>query len=114
MASKLETFLTSKKIDRRRVVRASHELEKLRPEDRAIKLAQRKAKKEEAQKQPGAPKPRSGRPLSLATIGKLIAGKPVSGPTKSRLLRAINHILAGRKQEAVALKDLFDAPKKPG
>lgn len=112
MANKLETFLTTKKIDSRRVVSASQELENLRREDRDIKLAQRKAKKAEQQKQPGAPKPRSGKPISMATMGKLVAGKAVSGPTKSRLLRAINHILAQRKQEPVALKDLFDAPKK--
>jgi len=31
----------------------------------------------------------------------------VSGPAKTRLLRAINHILEQRKKPAVAIKDLF-------
>ncbi len=112
MATKLETFLTSKKIDRRRVISASQKLERLKREDRQIKLAQRKAKKSEEAKQPGAAKPRSGKPVSGATLDKAFAGKPISGPSKTRLLRAINKILEQRKQEPVALKDLFDAPKK--
>jgi hypothetical protein len=112
MATKLETFLKDKKIDRRRVIAISHELEKLRREDRAIKLAQRNAKKSEQPKPTGAAKPRSGRPLSPSTLDKALAGKAISGPAKTRLLRAINHILEQRKQTAVALNELFDAPRK--
>jgi hypothetical protein len=112
MATKLETFLTEKKIDRRRVVAASHELEKLRIEDRAIKLAQHQARKKDEKREPGSPKPRSGKPVSEATLGKALAGQAVSGPTKTRVLRAVNHILEQRKQSAVSLADLFEAPKK--
>ncbi len=112
MATKLESFLTEKKIDRRRVIAASHLIEHLRPEDRTIKLKQRRAKKSEEAKVAGAPKPRTGRPLAGATLDKAIAGKPISGPAKSRLLRAINRILEQRKLPAAALKDLFDSPKK--
>ncbi len=112
MASKLEQFLTSKKIDRRRVVAASRQIERLQREDRQIKLAQRKAKKSEEQKQAGAPKPRTGRPISASTLDKAFAGKPISGPAKTRVLRAINKILEGRKQEPITLKDLFDPPAK--
>ena len=107
MATKLETFLTDKKIDSRRVIAASNELEKLRPEDRAMKLAQRQARKKDEKKQPGSPKPRSGKALSAATIDRAFAGKAISGPAKQRVLRAVNHILEQRKQGAVELKDLF-------
>lgn len=112
MATKLEAFLTEKKIDRRRVVAASEQLEKLRVEDRAIKLAQRLARKKDEKKAPDAPKPRTGKPVALATLNRVIAGEAVSGPTKSRVLRAVNRILEQRKQDAVTLGDLFDAPSK--
>lgn len=107
MATKLEAFLTEKKIDSRRVVAASNQLEKLRPEDRAVKLAQRQARKKDEKKQPGAPKPRSGKAVSAATLTRAFGGTALSGPTKQRVLRAINHILEQRKLPAVALKDLF-------
>jgi hypothetical protein len=112
MATKLETFLTEKKIDRRRVVAASHQLEKLRREDRAIKLANQQARKKDEKRAADAPKPRSGKPVALSTLQKALAGQAVSGPTKTRLLRAVNHILEQRKQGTVALGDLFEAPKK--
>ncbi len=112
MATKLETFLTTKKIDRRRVVAASNELEKLRPEDRAVKLAQRQARKKDEKKAPGSAKPRSGKALSAATFDRAFIGTALSGPTKQRMLRAVNHILEQRKEPVVALFDLFDAPLK--
>lgn len=112
MPSKLETFLTQKKIDRRRVLATSHELERLRREDREMKLAIWQARKKDEKKQPGSPKPRSGRPLSASTLDKAFAGKAISGPAKTRVLRAVNRILEQRKQAAVALGDLFEAARK--
>lgn len=62
--SKLAKLLADKKIDPRRVLVASHELETLTREDRAIKLAKRRGKGGAAEE--GAAKetrkPRSGRP----------------------------------------------------
>lgn len=112
MATKLDTFLTEKKIDSRRVVAASQEIEKLRREDRTIKLAQFQARKKDEKREPGSPKPRSGKPVAASTLARAIAGDSISGPTKTRVLRAVNHILEQRKQSAVKLADLFDAPKK--
>jgi len=107
--SKFASFLASKKLDARRVLVASHDLEKLRPEDRAIKLAKRRAKGAEGGE--GAPKetrkPRSGRPVTQRAIDAALAGKPISGPTKTRLLKAINHLLEQKKAEKVDLKALF-------
>ncbi len=112
MATKFETFLTTKKIDNRRLVAASIELEKLRPEDRAVKLAQRQARKKDVKRVAGSPKPRTGKAISAATINREFAGITISGPTKQRLLRAVNHILEQRKLAVVALGDLFEAPRK--
>ena len=104
--SKFAEFLASKKIDARRVRFASAALEKLRPEDRAIRLARRKkveGKKVEGDKK----KPRSGRPVTARAMSAALAGQRISGPQKTRLLRAINHILTQKKQDAVALDVLF-------
>jgi hypothetical protein len=109
MATKLEAFLTENKIDQRRLLAASERIERLRPQDRATKLIRRQArKKEDAPKPTGLEKPRSGRPVSRTTLGKAVAGKTLSGPAKTRILRAVNHILGQRKQPEVALGSLFE------
>jgi hypothetical protein len=111
MATKLESFLTEKKIDKRRLLTASRQIERLRPEDRRIRLTLRQARKsEEGTKPEGLAKPRSGRPVSGVTLDKAIAGKPMSGPQKTRILRAINGILEQRKDKPVTVDALFDPP----
>jgi hypothetical protein len=116
MSSKLESFLAEKKIDRRQLLAVSRDLESLRPEDRALRLARRAGaaakeggegdKKDAAAKE--TRKPRSGKPVSLAALGKILAGKSVSGPTKTRVLRAVNAILERKKQTKVELSAIFD------
>lgn len=107
--SKFAQLLASKKIDPRRVVAASHELETLTREDRSIKLAKRKGKagggEGDAPKE--TRKPRSGRPVTQRAMDAAMKGGAVSGPTKTRLLRAVNHILQQKKQEPVDLRALF-------
>jgi hypothetical protein len=111
MASKLETFLGEQKIDPRRIVAASRQIERLRPEDRRIKLAQRQARSNEDGKKPeGLGKPRSGRAVTENGLARALAGGDVSGPVKTRILRAVNRILEQRKKDAVALTALFDPP----
>lgn len=116
MPSKMEAFLKEKKIDPRRVLAASAKLEKLRPEDRKLRLQRRIASKSEdgAKKKEGEAqaKPRSGRPVTDRALAAALAGKPLSGPAKTRILRAVNHILEQKKQEKVDLRALFDRPKK--
>jgi len=115
MSSKLEQFLTSKKIDKRQLLVVSKHLEGLQPADRALKLAKRRAKAEGADakaKEKAQGKPRSGRPLSPVQLMKLFTGKPVPGPTRTRVLRAVNTILERKKLDKVALGDLFDFAKK--
>ena len=112
--STFEEFLKAKSIDPRRIIAASQKIEKLRPEDRAIRLTKRLARKSEdgAKKKEGLKKPRSGRPVTDRAIASAIAGKPVSGPSKTRILRAVNHILEQKKQEKVDLKAVFPGAKK--
>jgi len=104
--SKFATFLAEHKLDARRILATSHTLESLCPEDRKIKLAKRKGKAAE-----GAPKetakPRSGRPITNRAIAAALKGGVVSGPTKTRILRAVNHLLEQKKKEKVQLKSLF-------
>lgn len=113
MSSKFSEFLDKNKIDPRRLVAASRGLERLRPEDRAQKLAKRRAKAgsgaaataEGEEKKPE--KRRSGRPVTLRLLNDAKAGKAVSGPAKTRVLRAVNKILEQKKAQAVELKSLF-------
>jgi hypothetical protein len=108
--SKLEQFLTENKLDRRRIVASSHAIEDLRPEDRAARLAKRQSKDAPAKPAEGDAKPakrRSGRPVTERLLNDALAGKAITGPAKTRLLRAVNRILEQKKQKAVDLKALF-------
>jgi len=102
--TKLQKFLTSKKLDARRLLAASYKLERLTLADRAIK-AKKGNKAEGAEKV--TDKPRSGRPVTQRALNDLFAGKTISGPTKQRILRAVNALLESKKQEKVDLKTLF-------
>jgi hypothetical protein len=113
MASKFAQFLKDNKIDPRRLLAASHRMERLQPEDRRLKFEKRKAKGS-----PAAPaasdgeakppsKPRSGRPVTQRLLDAATNGKPVTGPAKTRLLRAVNRVLEQRKKAAVDLRAVF-------
>src|SRR5688572_29532723 len=99
MSTKFADFIKEKKLDTRRIIAASAKLEQLRPEDRALKLAKRTAKAKAAaggetdKNAPAAQKPRSGRPITPRAIDAALTGKPLPGTQKTRLLRAVNHVL---------------------
>ncbi len=106
--TKLADFLTSKKIDPRRLMAVSHRLETLRPEDRTIRLNRRRARGGEGENAPKEErKPRTGRPVTQRAMDAALGGGTLSGPTKQRILRAVNHILEQRKADKVELKTLF-------
>jgi hypothetical protein len=102
MANKFSDFLASKKIDPRRLIAASENLEKLRPEDRAVKLAKSQGKEDAKGKER-----RSGRPVTQVLVDKAAAGKALSGASKTRILRAVNVVLEQKKQGTAQLKELF-------
>jgi hypothetical protein len=105
MSNKFTDFLTAKKIDTRRIIATSQNLEKLRREDRATKL---KARLSENKKRPAdAAKPRSGRPVTIVLLEKIAAGKAVPGAAKTRVLRAVNILLEQKKEAPAQIKDLF-------
>lgn len=106
--SKLSDYLTKNKISLRRITATSGKLERLTPADRKIKAARKAAKGgNEAAKELAATKPRSGRKLNAATVERALAGTAVAGPAKTRVLRAVNAVLAQRKKPEVKLSDLF-------
>lgn len=106
--SKLAQVLKDKKIDKRRLLAVSKRIERLRVEDRALKLAKRrKTGSEEEQKQVAATKPRSGRPVSPSALEQALNGGEITGPVKTRILRAVNSVLETRKQDALELSALF-------
>jgi hypothetical protein len=108
MSTKFSDFLQAQKIDPRRLAAASARIERLRPEDRRAKLAQRQAKASETKTEGEKPaKPRSGRPVTSRLLSQALGGKPVPGGGKTRLLRAVNRVLEQRKKEPVDLRALF-------
>jgi len=106
--SKFAQFIATKKLDARRIIAASHRLERLVPEDRLIRLNKRRARGAEATDAPKETrKPHSGRPISDRAMRAALAGALLSGPAKTRLLKAVNHLLEQKKQDKVDLKTLF-------
>jgi hypothetical protein len=106
MANKFSDFLKTHAIDGRRLLAVSREIERLRPEDRALRLARRQARATEGAEKPQG-KPRSGRPVTSRLLDKASAGQPVPGPAKSRILRAVNRILEQKKKDPVDFRALF-------
>ncbi|MGA2449745.1 MAG: hypothetical protein ABTD50_13765 [Polyangiaceae bacterium] len=108
--TKFAQFIAERKLDGRRIMAASRQIERLLPEDRAIRLRKRQAKKAEAGDSGAVKetrKPRTGRPVTPRALQAALIGKAVSGPTKTRILRAINRILEQRKLDPVDLRLLF-------
>jgi hypothetical protein len=106
--SKFSQFITERKLDARRILAASYRLEQLHPEDRVIRLNKRRARKAEGGDVPKETrKPRSGRPVTPRAMGAAVRGEDLSGPTKTRILRAVNHLLELKKQDKVELRALF-------
>jgi hypothetical protein len=109
MTTKFGSFLTENKIDPRRILVASHHIESLRVEDRAIRLASRLARKSEdgPKKDADRKKPRSGRPVTQRALDAALKGTTLAGPQKTRLVRAVNAILEQKKQPVIDIRALF-------
>jgi hypothetical protein len=109
--TKFAQFIAAKKLDKRRILAVSRQLERLQPEDRIIRLNKRRARGAAGEGGDNAPKetrkPRTGRPVTHRALEAAINGGELNGPTKTRLLRAINHMLELKKQEKVDLRAIF-------
>ncbi len=105
-------LLEDNKIIALRLQSASAKIERLTDEDRAYVAEVSRKKSLAGRKNAGnvsieKKKLHSGRPVTQRLIDDASLGKPVSGPAKTRLLRAVNHILEQRKKPTVAIRDLF-------
>ena len=112
--TKLNTFLSQNKLNPKRLLAVSHKLETLTVADRRVKLDKRLAKKGDApaaaaegaeKKEPV--KPRSGRAVTPRALEAALKGGTLSGPTKQRILRAVNYLLEQKKKDKVDLRTLF-------
>jgi hypothetical protein len=111
-SNKLKSFLDTNKLNAKRLLAVSHKLETLQREDRRIKLGKRKGKGDDAgeKKDTGGEKPakpRSGRAVTPRALEAALKGGTISGPTKQRILRAVNYLLEQKKKDKVELKTLF-------
>jgi hypothetical protein len=105
---KFAEFIAAQKLDTRRILAVSRSLEALQPEDRLIRLNKRKARKAEGENAvKETRKPRSGRPVTPRAMRAAVEGGDLSGPTKTRILRAVNHLLELKKKDKVELRALF-------
>ena len=112
MSTKFAKFLEESKISRLRLQAASSQIERLTSDDRSFlsQVARKRAlagRKEAANVAVEKKKLHSGRPVTPRLVDDASLGKPVSGPAKSRLLRAVNRILEQRKKPVVTLRELF-------
>jgi hypothetical protein len=107
--SKLSDYLKTNKIDARRILGHSRDLERQTAEDRALvaKKAAIKAGKAEKNEEISKKKPRSGRRVTQPALDRALAGTALGGPTKTRIVRAVNAILVARKKAEVTFRDLF-------
>ncbi len=105
--SKLQTFLNQNKLNAKRLLAVSHKLETLRKEDRNLKLERLKNRKAEGGEKKEVAKPRSGRAVTDRAMTAALTGGEISGPTKQRILRAVNYLLEQKKKDKVELKTLF-------
>jgi hypothetical protein len=112
MSTKFAKFVEESKINQLRLQAASRQIERLTKEDRAFlcDVARKRAlagRKEAANVAVEKKKLHSGRPVTPRLISDATLGKPVSGSAKTRLLRAVNHVLEQRKKPAVTIRELF-------
>jgi hypothetical protein len=108
---KFAAFIAEQKLDTRRILAVSRRLERLQPEDRIIRLKKRTARKAAGEGGDNAVKetrkPRSGRPVTPRALQAAVEGGTLSGATKTRILRAVNHLLELKKKEKVEVRALF-------
>ncbi|MCL2626467.1 MAG: hypothetical protein FWD46_06605 [Cystobacterineae bacterium] len=114
----LQEFIHSKSILPDAIVAVSQKLEATQLKDKKL-LQQRVAKrrvKDSASKtyaELDIAKPRSGRGLSATAVASALNEQPLSIRQRSKMLRAVNALLAKKKEAAVDMKTLFgDTPKK--
>ena len=117
----LKTFIDSKGITPKAIFVASRRVEAGGNEARTAQSARTKKRRLKLDKpyaELNLVKPKSDRPLSDVQISSAVNDKPLPKKVRAKVLRAINALLASKKQPAVDMKAIFEgvaakAGKKP-
>src|SRR4051812_24666939 len=114
----LKTFIDSKGITPKAIFVASRRTEAGGNDARSAQSARtkkRRLNKEKTYAELNLAKPKSDRPLSDAQIASAVSDKPLPKKVRAKVLRAINALLASKKQPAVEMKAIFEGTAaKPG
>lgn len=115
--SQLSDFLKSHQITDKALLAASHAVEQHSPEERAVmdqRAMARANKKAYGELNLAKPKSR-GRGVSADVLGRALAGQPLPRVARSKIVRAVNSLLASAKKDTVDWRPLFaDAKVKKG
>lgn len=114
----LKTLIDSKDIKPDHIVVASHRVEAGGNEARSILVRRsdkRRTKNEKSYADLGLNKPKSNRGLSKNQVLAAIGDKPLASRVRAKVLRAVNAVLAVKKQAPVDMKAIFEGvAAKPG
>ena len=114
----LKTFIDSKGITPKALSIASRRVEAGGNEARSVQSARtkkRRLKMDKPYAELNMPKPKSDRALSEAQVTGAVNDKPLPKKVRAKVLRAINAVLATKKQPAVDMKAIFEGvAAKPG
>lgn len=110
-------FLEAKKLTEEQILRRSKRLESLRSEDRALhrrREAHRRSGAKTSYEEAGIAKPRSGRSLQREHVRAAMNDKPIPGPVRTKMLRAISSLL-GKDAGPIDVTTVFGSvPSKQG
>lgn len=115
--SMLADFLKEHGISTEELIDRSDALEARGIADRALLQGRARARREKkAYAELELEKPRGlGRAVSRPAIDRALAGKPMPRLVRKKITRAVNSVLASKKQEAVETRKLFgDVPSRKG
>lgn len=110
--------LQSRSLTPEQILRMSARLEKVQNEDRELirkRAEKRRRTPNKSYEEVGIAKPRSGRVLQPGHLAAAMEDKPVPGPVRTKLLRAVNALVEKKGGQPLRTTDLFGTvPGKQG
>lgn len=110
--------LESRSLTPKQILHVSSRLERVGNEDRELirkRAEKRRRNPSKSYEELGIAKPKSGRILQPGHIEAALADRPVPGPVRTKLLRAVNSLVAKKGGEPLRTTDLFgNVPGKQG
>ncbi len=114
----LKTYIDSKGITSKAIAIASRRVEAGGNEARSAQSARTKKRrltKEKTYAELNLAKPKSDRALSQSQVDGALNDKPLPKKVRAKVLRAINAVLATKKETAIEMKAIFEGVAvKPG